>query len=97
MTSSISIDAAALEPLTSELEGRILRISFTTGCGGSGYRLASADGPYDGDIVLSIDGLTVALDEMANRNLDGAVIRWDEVESGYVLDHPSAVTAVWCG
>ncbi|MFA6955570.1 MAG: iron-sulfur cluster biosynthesis family protein [Thermoanaerobaculia bacterium] len=97
MTSAISIDADAAGQLATELAGRILRISFTTGCGGSGYRLASADEPYHGDTVLSIDGLTVALDEMANRNLDGAVIKWDESEGGFILDHPSAVTAVWCG
>jgi Fe-S cluster assembly iron-binding protein IscA len=97
MTIAIAIDAAALEPLTGELGGRMLRISFTTGCGGSGYRLASADEPYDGDTVMTVDGITIALDEMANRNLDGAVIRWDDAEAGYVLDHPSAVTATWCG
>ena len=97
MTGLIAIHAAALEPLKGELDGKIFRISFTTGCGGSGYRLASADSPYDGDVVLTIDGITVALDEMANRNLAGAVIRWDDAEGGYVLDHPSAVTATWCG
>ncbi|MBI2212393.1 MAG: hypothetical protein HYU52_02005 [Acidobacteria bacterium] len=97
MTGAISIDAGALGPLTDELDGKILRISFTTGCGGSGYRLASADAPYEGDIVMSIDGVTIALDEMANRNLDGAVIRWSDVEDGYVLDHPSALTSAWCG
>jgi hypothetical protein len=47
--------------------------------------------------MLSIEGLTLALDEMANRNLDGAVIKWDDTESGYILDHPSAVTSAWCG
>jgi Fe-S cluster assembly iron-binding protein IscA len=97
MTSRISIDPAAVGQLATELDGRILRISFTTGCGGSGYRLASADAPYEGDTMLSIEGLTLALDEMANRNLDGAVIKWDDGESGYVLDHPSAVTSAWCG
>jgi Fe-S cluster assembly iron-binding protein IscA len=97
MTSLIAIAADAVAHLSGELDGRILRISFTTGCGGSGYRLASADAPYDGDIVMTVDGVTIALDEMANRNLDGAVIRWDETEDGYLLDHPSAVTSAWCG
>jgi Fe-S cluster assembly iron-binding protein IscA len=97
MTSAISIAADAVGRLAAELNGRILRISFTTGCGGSGYRLASADEPYEGDSVMTIDGITVAVDEMANRNLGGAVIRWDENEQGYVLDHPSAVTSAWCG
>jgi len=97
MTSAITIAPDAATHLVEELSGRILRISFTTGCGGSGYRLASADGPQDGDTLLVIEGVTVALDEMAHRNLDGGVIQWDEAENGYLLDHPSAVTAVWCG
>lgn len=93
----IELTAEARELLNEELAGRILRISFTTGCGGSGYRLASADGPQEGDITLEIDGVTIAMDDMASKNLEGAVIRRDEEEDGYVLDHPSAVTAVWCG
>ena len=97
MTAEITIAQDAVGHLVEELSGRILRISFTTGCGGSGYRLASADEPYEGDHMLVIEGVTIALDEMANRNLDGAVVKWDEAESGYLLDHPSAVTAVWCG
>jgi Fe-S cluster assembly iron-binding protein IscA len=83
--------------LAEELGARVLRISFTTGCGGSGYRLTSADSPQDGDVTLVVDGVTVALDEMAAKNLAGAVIRRDHEEDGYVLDHPSAVSAVWCG
>lgn len=94
---TISITPEAREFLAEELDGRILRISFTTGCGGSGYRLASADSPNDGDTTLEIEGITIALDEMSARNLDGAVIRRDEAEDGYLVDHPSAVAAVWCG
>ncbi len=97
MTSGITIAPDAAAHLVDELAGRVLRISFTTGCGGSGYRLASADEPYEGDHMLVIEGVTIALDEMSNRNLDGAVIQWDDAESGYLLDHPAAVTAVWCG
>jgi hypothetical protein len=25
------------------------------------------------------------------------VIQYDEEEDGFLLDHPNAVTAVWCG
>jgi len=94
---NIELTGEARQLLVEELDGRILRISFTTGCGGSGYRLASADGPQEGDTTLEIDGVTIALDDMAAKNLEGAVIRRDEEEDGYLLDHPSAVTAVWCG
>jgi hypothetical protein len=34
---------------------------------------------------------------MAASRLEGAVIDYDEDEDGYLLDHPDAVTAVWCG
>lgn len=92
----ISISPDAADRLREELEGRLLRISFTTGCGGSGYRLASADEPLDGDEILTVDGIRVALDEMARSNLHGARIEADEDE-GFVLDHPAAAVAIWCG
>jgi iron-sulfur cluster insertion protein len=95
MNLALSPDAA--QHLESELEGRVLRIAFTTGCGGSGYRLSYADGPFDGDRIVELDGVRVALDDMSATRLEGAVIRYDADEEGYLLDHPDAVTAVWCG
>ena len=49
------------------------------------------------DEVVEVDGVPIALDTMAASRLDGAVIRYDEEEDGFLLDHPDAVTAVWCG
>lgn len=95
MNISLSPDAAA--HLSAESGARLLRIAFTTGCGGSGYRLSFAEGPLDGDQVLTVDGLRIALDDMAASRLDGAVIQYDEAEDGYLLEHPDAVSAVWCG
>jgi Fe-S cluster assembly iron-binding protein IscA len=94
---NLSITQTAAQHLQRELEGRILRIAFTTGCGGSGYRLASADEPLDGDRVVDLGGIRVALDEMAASRLDGAVIEYNADDDGYLLDHPDAVSAVWCG
>lgn len=94
---NISLSPEAAEHLGRDLDGRILRIAFTTGCGGSGYRLSYAPEPSEGDQVVSIDGLKVALDSMAASRLEGAVIQYDADEDGYLLDHPDAVTAVWCG
>lgn len=93
---SIVVDKAAAERLAEELEGRILRISFTTGCGGSGYRLASVDAPFEGDEVIVSEGIHIALDEMASCNLEGARIEADE-EEGFILDHPAAAVSTWCG
>ncbi|HEX7707295.1 MAG TPA: iron-sulfur cluster assembly accessory protein [Thermoanaerobaculia bacterium] len=97
-TMNISLSPAAASHLASEeAEGRILRVAFTTGCGGSGYRLSYAAEPAEDDEVVTVDGVMVALDAMAASKLDGAVIQYDEDEDGYLLDHPDAVTAVWCG
>lgn len=95
MNIELAPDAAA--HLKSDLAGRVLRIAFTTGCGGSGYRLATADEPFADDHIFDLQGIKVALDDMAASRLDGAIIRYDEAEDGYTLDHPDAVSAVWCG
>lgn len=94
---NISLTPSAAEHLSQDADGRVLRIAFTTGCGGSGYRLSFASEPIDGDAVTDIGGVTVALDNMSASRLDGAVIEYDAEEDGFVLDHPDAVTAVWCG
>jgi len=93
----ISIAPDAAEHLHRDLGVRVLRIAFTTGCGGSGYRLAYADSPIADDTVLDVDGIRVALDAMAASRLDGAVITYDVDDDGFLIDHPDAVTAVWCG
>ncbi len=94
---NIELAPDAATHLKTDLAGRVLRIAFTTGCGGSGYRLATADEPFAGDHVVDLAGIRVALDDMAASRLEGAVIRYDEEEDGYTLDHPDAVSAVWCG
>ena len=94
---NIDLTPGATHHLKHDLSGRILRIAFTTGCGGSGYRLSYAEAPMEGDRVVNVDGIRVALDDMSASRLDGAVITWDDAEEGYLLDHPDAVSAVWCG
>jgi len=94
---NLSISQTAAQHLQQELDGRILRIAFTTGCGGSGYRLAYADAPIDGDEVVDANGIRIALDNMSASRLDGAVIEYNAEDEGYLLDHPDAVSAVWCG
>ena len=94
---NLSLSPEASSHLRDDLAGRVLRIAFTTGCGGSGYRLSYADAPLDGDAIVDLHGIRVALDDMAASRLDGAVIAYDPEEDGYLLDHPDAVSAVWCG
>ncbi|HEX2061523.1 MAG TPA: iron-sulfur cluster assembly accessory protein [Thermoanaerobaculia bacterium] len=94
---NISLTPEAAAHLAEDAGGRVLRIAFTTGCGGSGYRLSYASEPVADDEVLTVDGIQVALDNMAASRLDGAVIEYDAEEDGFILEHPDAVTAVWCG
>ena len=94
---NISLTSAAAEHLAEDAGGRILRIAFTTGCGGSGYRLSYAAEAAEGDEVANVNGVNIALDSMAASRLDGAVIEYDEEEDGYLLDHPDAVNVAWCG
>ncbi|MFP5245687.1 MAG: HesB/IscA family protein, partial [Thermoanaerobaculia bacterium] len=94
---NISLSPEAAAHLSHDAGGRVLRIAFTTGCGGSGYRLSYAAEPTSDDAVLQLDGVTVALDTMAASRLDGAVIQYDAEEDGFVIDHPDAVTSAWCG
>jgi Fe-S cluster assembly iron-binding protein IscA len=94
---NISLSTEAKRHLSHDLDGRLLRIAFTTGCGGSGYRLSYASEPIEGDKVVQLDGVRIALDDMSASRLDGAVINYDPEEEGYLLDHPDAVSAVWCG
>lgn len=93
----LSLSSETAEHLKADLAGRLLRIAFTTGCGGSGYRLAYAVAPNDGDRIVQLDGIRVALDDMSASRLDGAVIQYDADEDGYLLDHPDAVNVAWCG
>ena len=94
---NLTLTPEAESHLQRDLDGRLLRIAFTTGCGGSGYRLSLATAPSDGDHIVTVGGVRVALDGMAASRLDGAVIVYDPGEEGYLLEHPDAVTAVWCG
>ncbi|HEX9161784.1 MAG TPA: iron-sulfur cluster biosynthesis family protein [Thermoanaerobaculia bacterium] len=94
---NLSVSPEAAQHLADDLDGRMLRIAFTTGCGGSGYRLSYADAPNDGDEILNINGFRVALDDMAASRLDGAMINYDPDDDGYLLDHPDAVNVAWCG
>ncbi len=94
---NLSLAPEAAESLKNEGAARVLRIAFTTGCGGSGYRLSWENAPLEGDTVKEIDGVRVALDGMAHARLDGAVIRYDPEEDGYIVDHPDAAVAIWCG
>ncbi|MCB1056090.1 MAG: hypothetical protein KDD11_11360 [Acidobacteria bacterium] len=91
MTLSPAATEAALRDLA---PGQALRIAFAGGCGAMGFRLAPAGRAYDDDLRLELGPVTLLLDRMAARELDGAVLDYDPHE-GFVLDHPQWGTA--CG
>ena len=90
MNLTLSPDAA--EHLAHDLDGRILRIAFTTGCGGSGYRLSYADSPIDGDRVTQVlwqryggtaadlEKLQYGYDRASNRTFKDDVLTSDRDE-----------------
>ncbi len=65
-----------------------LRIVFAGGCGALGFRLSASRRHSDGDLTLERDGVPLVLDRQAVRELEGAVLDYDEDE-GFVIDHPA--------
>ncbi len=85
----ITLTPAAREAARRDLgPGEHLRIAFAGGCGAMGFRLGATRLVAEGDLRLEWDGVTLALDRMAARELDGAILDHDE-EDGFVLDHPA--------
>lgn len=96
----VELDPPAARLLAERLAARGLghgglRIGFLYGCGGAGYRLTLADGPWPGDLVVQLDGARVFADAVAAEALDGARIVVAEGE--LTLDHPDAVMVEYCG
>lgn len=77
--------AAALRDLS---PGERLRIAFAGGCGAMGFRLAASRRAMDGDLELDVDGIALALDPQAARELAGATLDYDD-DQGFILDHPA--------
>jgi Fe-S cluster assembly iron-binding protein IscA len=67
--------------------GEMLRIAFAGGCGAMGFRLAPTRRGDAEDLRLELGAVTLLLDHMASRELDGATLDYSE-EEGFSLDHP---------
>lgn len=68
-------------------DDEFLRIAFAGGCGAMGFRLSASRRGDEDDVQLVVDGVPVHLDRLAVRELEGAVLDFDDDE-GFVLDHP---------
>lgn len=85
----MTLTATAREAARRDLaEGEVLRIAFAGGCGALGYRLAAARRTQEGDLLLEVAGVPLALDRRAAAELAGATLDYDPDE-GFVLDHPA--------
>ena len=74
-----------------------LRLSFAGGCGALGYRLTpAAEGPRQGEQVLSVDGLTIYADFKAASDLDGARIEVGDTPDDIVVVHEQGVVGGFC-
>lgn len=82
------LSEAAREAAARDLDPRQkLRIAFAGGCGAMGFRLSATRSGGEDDLRLELGEVTVLLDRMAARELDGATLDYTEDE-GFVLQHP---------
>jgi Fe-S cluster assembly iron-binding protein IscA len=84
----LHLSPAAREAARRDLDPRqVLRIAFAGGCGAMGFRLSATRRGDEDDLRLELGPVTVLLDRMAARELDGATLDYQE-DQGFVLDHP---------
>lgn len=70
------------------------------GCSGLSYGMALDDaGPEEGDQVFEQEGITVVIDEMSMRYMEGASVDYveDMVGGGFKIDNPNAASSCGCG
>lgn len=69
------------------------------GCSGFQYAMEFADVVKEGDIVDTVDGLTVAVDQMSAMYLEGVSIDYrEEIDaSGFKFENPNVTRTCGCG
>jgi iron-sulfur cluster assembly protein len=69
------------------------------GCSGFSYGMQLDDERSDDDTVLTIDGVTVVVDELSLPQLDGAQIDYVNalMGGGFVVQNPNATSTCSCG
>jgi iron-sulfur cluster assembly accessory protein len=85
---------------TKGMPGGALRV-FVVGGGCSGYQygMALAEGPEEGDLVITHNDVRIVVDEDSIRHLAGAEIDFvdDIMKSGFTIFNPNAVKSCACG
>ncbi len=88
VTPKLSLTPAARDAAQRDLrDDEFLRIAFAGGCGAMGFRLSASRRGNEDDVQVVVEGVHVHLDRLAVRELEGAVLDFDDDE-GFVLDHP---------
>jgi iron-sulfur cluster insertion protein len=69
------------------------------GCAGFQYRFALDDGPQDGDLEVSTDGVTLVVDEVSLPFVAGATVDFVENMGGaaFQVVNPNAASNCGCG
>jgi iron-sulfur cluster assembly protein len=101
----VALTAKALEMIKEainqqKLEGHLLRVAVVGGgCSGFNYDLDLVREARTGDHTYQMEGVTIAVDAMSSRFLEGTVI--DYVESlqgaGFKFNNPKAKSTCGCG
>ena len=94
--------ANAVKDLLSKrnLENYGLRVFISGGgCQGYQYGMALEEKPRPSDIVMECHGVSVIVDDVSAVYLQGATIDYikTEMESGFKIDNPNAVSSCGCG
>jgi iron-sulfur cluster assembly accessory protein len=88
------------EILAGEADGAFLRVAVLGGgCSGFQYSFEITKDAEDGDLFLERDGAKIAIDEVSQRYMPGAVIDFaDElIAAAFKIDNPIAKTGCGCG
>ncbi len=89
------------EALTQQkLDGHLLRIAVVGGgCSGLSYDLDLVKDAKPGDFTYDFEGVTVAVDPMSSRFLEGTVIDYVSTlqGAGFKFNNPKAKASCGCG
>lgn len=69
------------------------------GCSGFSYGMGFDDEEQEGDTLLDVNGLKVAVDAESSKYLRGLVIDYKEaaMSGGFTIDNPNATATCGCG
>jgi iron-sulfur cluster assembly accessory protein len=100
MTLTESAAGKIRQLLAEEEDVSVLRVAIQGGgCSGFQYGLGFDRGAQEGDLELSLPGVTVVVDPFSAPYLRGAEIDYvDTIQaSGFAINNPNAVSSCGCG